>query len=162
MRIPFNILSFSNSSLLLEISFLNKSCLYIFEIEIGKLAILKLDTSAKIVEIVHCQTPVCIANMSLYITLLTAIQVDAPFVRKLLTEFLAKFLLFAVRTRNSSVNATSHHHCYLSLVVRKPVFGAELRSFRPVDGVSPSVFRCTSTCHGSATRYRSEMEMQVS
>ena len=28
-----------------------------------------------------------------------------------------------------------------------------------VDGVSPSVFRCTST---SATRYRSEMEMQVS
>ena len=42
------------------------------------------------------------------------------------------------------------------------VKGSYLCSTWLVDGVSPSVFRCTSTCHGSATRYRSEMEMQVS
>ena len=48
------------------------------------------------------------------------------------------------------------------------MFAVGLFSVAPVysdeylDGVSPSVFRCNSMCHGSATRYRSEMEMQVS
>ena len=51
---------------------------------------------------------------------------------------------------------------YDDLTDDQTVKGSYLCSTWLVDGVSPSVFRCTSICHGSATKYRSEMEMQVS